>query len=484
MKNSFLLLFSFLLFLNILFAQGSFSYKRQLSYKQCMNCDCKKSRSYKILSKNLTVAQRNCAQNDVNASLTVKELFQSGTSGGLFGAYNLPQEGCGDDCYHDFEYVSDDVEEINLEECLTDSQKQKIKDQKQREEDERNNKIKQLLESGKYYYEKEELRNAIYYYNQVLSIDKNNYEAYNKKSEIENFFYNRAAGYQYRKLFESNYNYFVEKLKIALEDEISKTENGQAKFTIDILFDTSGINKSTISKTNITDLDNRISSIVNTWLSTKPTKKGYYVNAFDKITVDVSWKSGNSIYTRNSKGSTTFNATGSEADHFKFIKSLDYPFGKFYFTSKAKKLIIDGTEVKATDILFTKYEFSGGPLNAFYSVLFPGLGKYKVTNGIYGIKTMIIYGASMFLYSVFKINEIVLINKYYKQDFPNELNEIYQGANNSRVIGLLSLFTGISTGIYDLYFSVTEGFSNIKSSKKTKGLLKLGENYVVQKQKL
>lgn len=482
MKNRLLFLFSFLLFSNLIFTQGSFTYKRQLSYKQCMNCDCKKSRSYKILSKNLTVSQRNCAQNDVNSSLTVKELFQSGTSGGLFGAYNLPQEGCGDDCYHDFEYVSDDVEEIEIEECLTDIQKQKIKDQKQREEDERINKIKQLLESGKYYYDKEELRNAMYYYNQVLSMDKNNYEAYNKKSEIENFFYNRAAGYQYRKLFESNYNYFVEKLKIALEDEISKTENGQAKFEIDISFDTSGINKSTISKTNITDLDNRISSIVNTWLSSKPSKKGYYVKAYDKITIDVSWKSGNSIYTRNRKGYSSSNAIGNKVDHYKFIESLEYPYGKFYFTSKAKKLVIDGAEIKATDILFTKYEFFGGPLNAFYSFLLPGLGKYKVTNGKQGTKTMILYGASMFLYSVFKINEIIKVNKYYNQEIPNELYEVYKEANNSRLIGLLSLFTGVSTGFYDLYFSVTKGFSNIKSSKKTKELLQLGEKYTVQKQ--
>ena len=266
MKNRFLLFFSFLLFLNILFAQGSFSYKRQLITKQCDRCDCINYRKYKIISK-LSGYKSQCAEADCIRDERYWWMFSDAE--------------CKNYCSHDFSTISGDEERIEINNCETDEQKSKQDEQKRRqdelkkkEQDDRNNKIKDLLSSGKFYQDKEELRNALYYYNQVLSIDKNNYEASSSKSYIDNFFYNRAAGYQYRKLFESNYKYFVEKLKIALEDEISKTENGQVTFSINISFDTNGVNKSAISQTNIQDLDSRISSIVNSWLSSKPIMKG------------------------------------------------------------------------------------------------------------------------------------------------------------------------------------------------------------------
>ncbi len=132
MKNKILFLLGFFLVSLPILAQGNFSYKRQLSYQQCENCSCKKSRSYKIISNNLSSFQRNCAQEDINADLTVKEMLQNGTSGGLFGGFNLPQEGCGDDCYHEFQNTSDNVETVQVDDCLTESQRQKIRDEQER----------------------------------------------------------------------------------------------------------------------------------------------------------------------------------------------------------------------------------------------------------------------------------------------------------------------------------------------------------------
>jgi hypothetical protein len=137
MKNKTLLLFGFLLVSLSICAQSSFSYKRQLNYKQCEKCNCKKSRSYKIISTNLTATQLVCAQEDNRANLTVKEMFQNGTSGGLFGGFNPPQEGCGNDCYHEFVNASDEVETVKIDECLTESQRQKIRDEQERVKNEK-----------------------------------------------------------------------------------------------------------------------------------------------------------------------------------------------------------------------------------------------------------------------------------------------------------------------------------------------------------
>jgi hypothetical protein len=482
MKNKISLLLILVSF--SLAAQSGFSYRRQLSYKQCSNCDCKKARSYKIISKNLSSSQRTCAQNDINATLMVKEMFQSGTDGGLFAAYNLPQEGCGDDCYHEFENISDDIETIYLDECLTENQKQKIKEQQERTELEKKNKINDLLTSAKYEYNKEYLRNALSYYKDILALDPNNYEAYNKKIEIENFFSARAYGYQYRTLFDGSFMTFQERLKGVLNDEISKSEKGQCKFSIEISFDTNGMNNSIIGKTNIVDLDNKIASLVNTWLSSKPMKKGYYVKSFDKITVDLSWYSGNSIYTRNSKGSTIQNAIGSTEDHYKFIKSLDYPYGTFYFTSKAKKLILNGTETKATEILFTNYKFSGGPLNALYSILFPGIGKYKVTNGQKGKNTMLYSGILVLFEGIFKLYEIQAKNDYYNDTNPAQAEDNYRAANISRQMGLLTLISILGMGTYDVCHSIITGMQNKNKAKSTKILIRYNSPYLVQDTKL
>ena len=477
MKNRFLLLYSFLLFLNILFAQGSFSYKRQLITKQCDRCDCINYRKYKIISK-LSGYKSQCAEADCISDERLWWMFSDAE--------------CKNYCSHDFSTISGDEERIEIDNCETDEQKQKQDEQKRKqdelkrnEQDDRNNKIKDLLSSGKYYQDKEELRNALYYYNQVLSIDKNNYEASSSKSYIDNFFYNRTAGYQYRKLFVSNYKYFVEKLKIALEDKISKTENGQVTFSINISFDTNGVNKSTISQTNIPDLDIQISSIVNSWLSSKPIIKGYYVKSDDFISVDVSWKSGNSIYNNNSKGSSIINAIGNEADHYKFIESRKYSYGKFYFTSKYKKLVFNGGEDKfeATEILFTKYKFSGGPLNALYSLLLPGLGKYKVTNGIYGQEEMIIYGASWLLQSIIKGFEYQSKKEYYESTNPGMQEDNYTSANLSRQSWLVLFFSTLGLVVYDTTTSFIIGIENIRHAKKNKQLYKNNTPYVVQTKK-
>lgn len=132
MKNKILLLFSFFVVYQSISAQSAFSYKRQLNYQQCKKCDCKISRSYKIISTNLTSTQLVCAQEDNRANLTVKEMFQNGTSGGLFGGFNPPQEGCGNDCYHEFVNASDEVETVKIDECLTESQRQKNRDEQER----------------------------------------------------------------------------------------------------------------------------------------------------------------------------------------------------------------------------------------------------------------------------------------------------------------------------------------------------------------
>ena len=145
------------------FSQNAFSFKRQLNYQQCKKCYCKKSRKYSIISTNLTSSQLVCAQEDNRSNLSVKEMFQNGTSGGLFGGSNPRQEGCGNDCYHEFINAKDEVETVKINECLTENQRQikrneqqkaqeqKIK-QEEAEEQIANNELKRIKELRKNAY--------------------------------------------------------------------------------------------------------------------------------------------------------------------------------------------------------------------------------------------------------------------------------------------------------------------------------------------
>ena len=122
MKKLILFLFILVQLCNNLLAQNNFAYKRQLTYKQCVKCGCKKSQNYKLISNNLTYSQANCAEIDMHATLTALDLMQGGTSGGLFAAYNSPQEGCGNDCYHEFKSASDKVETVSISNCTNENQ--------------------------------------------------------------------------------------------------------------------------------------------------------------------------------------------------------------------------------------------------------------------------------------------------------------------------------------------------------------------------
>lgn len=138
MKASLRILLILMISIKLSFAQESFSYKRQLSYKQCTKCGCKKTRSYQLKSNNLTNTQIKCAENDMNAEIKVKELLQGGTSGGLFAAYNAPQEGCRNDCYHEFSNASDKIETIQISDCSTNKTKNQIDKSKTQESNNEN----------------------------------------------------------------------------------------------------------------------------------------------------------------------------------------------------------------------------------------------------------------------------------------------------------------------------------------------------------
>jgi hypothetical protein len=244
MKFQLIKLVFLLLLFNNLNAQSSFSYKRQLSYKQCQHCSCKKSRSYKIISNNLTSVQMTCANEDINSSLMMKEMFQSGTSGGLFGGFNPPQEGCGNDCYHEFENVTDNVETVQITDCLSKSEKQKINDNKQNELNEQKSKeeqerlkkqkllelaqnkdanIQELIKQADAYGDKNDFENCLALYEKIC-IQAKELNGFCKENRFSYSGYEDAVNnYGWFLILNKDYEKALETLNVFSEIDFSKT---------------------------------------------------------------------------------------------------------------------------------------------------------------------------------------------------------------------------------------------------------------------
>ena len=124
MKNIFFLL-SFLLFSNISFSQGGFTYKRQLITKQCKNCDCINYRKYKIISK-LNGNKLNCAEVDCRQDETLWWVFRNSE--------------CKNYCSHDFSTIYGDNENREIKNCVSEQQK-KNQEELRKKEDERDQAI-------------------------------------------------------------------------------------------------------------------------------------------------------------------------------------------------------------------------------------------------------------------------------------------------------------------------------------------------------
>jgi tetratricopeptide (TPR) repeat protein len=159
MKKSVQILFSFLFLANFIFSQNSFTYKRQLSYDKCEKCYCKKSYRYKLISNNLSVNQEKCAENDMYAEIKVRELLQGGSKGGLLAGFNAPQEGCGTDCNHKFKATDDNYETVQVNNCLSENQKQKIANEQNKQEAKINQQRLQEENANKLEQQTEEINN-------------------------------------------------------------------------------------------------------------------------------------------------------------------------------------------------------------------------------------------------------------------------------------------------------------------------------------
>ena len=144
-------------------AQNGFKYQRQLSFKECIHCECKKNESFKILS-SLTPDQYICAEN---------------TNSWYLG-YGL-NECENKNCSHEYQRVTLDPETITVDKCLTQEERIELKKQadilEQKNAKIRNDNEKIIVD----YLDKKKFDEAIKNFNKLNKNDVNNLLALKEK---------------------------------------------------------------------------------------------------------------------------------------------------------------------------------------------------------------------------------------------------------------------------------------------------------------
>lgn len=251
---------------------------------------------------------------------------------------------------------------------------------------------------------------------------------------------------------------------------------GNVRYKAVIKFDSQGKNNSyikidTSSGKEVNNYINRI-SVSNL---TPVRKLEFYIPTLEELPFDVSWDTYLLRATwRASK--TQIKPAGKLASDFsddigKFINQQDYKHGIYKFEVVEKKL--NGNTF--SDLSLIKYNSDNGPLSAAYSLVLPGWGTSKVTDGQKGKIRGMVFLLSAVVCAGTKIYSDIEYRNYKKTVSSTGSDaSAFKKANGAHKVSII--FGGIAcvTYVYDFAWVVNKGIKNDKQSKELTNRLKNG----------
>ena len=326
------------------------------------------------------------------------------------------------------------------------------------------------------FYKINKLYEAQNYFKEVLKLDPTHYDANQKSNEITRFFSIRSgAGYIYRDENSSSINNLKQEITALLNNEINDIPEGAIQFKVSIQFDTNGTNKSIIEGINNEIVLDKITNILRSNVLLPTKKFGYFVNSHDSFSVDANWNSSKEYVLSNGNGINGVNKYFklNPTDFKNYINSQAYKYGKFIFDVKSKVLKIDGNQQTLNDFRLVDYKLNAGPQYAFCSLVLPGWGASKVSNGENGYLTGLAYLLSLSIAGVTKILEIADYKVYEEATSQSIADQAYTEVNGDRKLFLVSLGAVGLAYVYDFTWSLVKGFGNIKKTAYYRKQLKM-----------
>lgn len=266
-----------------------------------------------------------------------------------------------------------------------------------------------------------------------------------------------------------------------IETMISELKrSGNVSYKTVIKFDTLGNNESyikinSLSRKNIVPYINRI----NISDLTPNRELDYFIPSIEELPFNISWNTYNlRVNSRSSKiqivsvenvPSYFNNNIGS------FINQQNFRNGIYKFEVVEKKV----NDKMFSDLKLIKYRNNSGPLNSIYSLVLPGWGTSKVTDGKKGKGRLTLFLLSSALSVGSKIYSDSEYKKYRGTTNQIEAEKFYETANIANKVFLLSIgITGVIY-IHDFFWVFGKGIKNNNQSKEFKSKLKNGSIKVI-----
>jgi len=346
-----------------------------------------------------------------------------------------------------------------------------------------NNSYERFIQSGDSLFKVENYGLALVNYQKAQSIRTDDHSLKEKISKSENFknpeeF--RKSEHPYSYINPQIWNRFVGSNFQAMNLLVqSVKKSGWLNYTAVVQFDGSGNNLSGL-KINSGSFKNPIASLpMVDWKSLPPSRiSNVFIPTREALNFNLSWKTSyikatsfsNELDIDNELFSTHW--YNDRVRHF--IATQSYKNGVYNFVAVEKKL--EGTVYN--DLLLKSFHSNSGPANVFYSILMPGWGTQKVTDGQKGsgrMMTFLVTTAVSIASKLYSRNQY----DYYKERAEHN-EDHYRNANLANKLFLIS--GGVSACIYlnDLIFVIRKGINNDQKSRSLRKELKNGPVYLVK----
>lgn len=251
-------------------------------------------------------------------------------------------------------------------------------------------------------------------------------------------------------------------------------KSGNINFKSIIEFDTLGNNYNQINIESSSS--NRVSTFINTHINTHKLTPivihDRYIPTRDTIQYKISWNSY-SFSARARSSRIKIVPVESRISDFQyniesFINKQNFKNGIYEFLVINKNI----NETSFDEVSLIKYRNNSGPLNSVFSLVLPGWGTQRVTNGDKGRGKMNLFLLASIISIGSKIYSDYEYDKYLVTNYELDALEHYDLANTANKVFLISGGIAATIYIHDFFWVFGKGIKNNKLNKEIKIRLK------------
>jgi tetratricopeptide (TPR) repeat protein len=260
------------------------------------------------------------------------------------------------------------------------------------------------------------------------------------------------------------------------KSKLNASNSGKLLLEVNVKFDTSGKNLSSLngSEGMKSDEERELNSYVKNELIA-PQNAGFFFAAKENLNLNLDWKTA---YLKEKTRKNAYFTYSDYAEINTFIQNhSDIKHAKYSFEKKTVKVESNNLGIKniTVDQFYLTKCKTPGPGNAFLSLLTPGIGTLKVTQGQKGKGRMILFllSSATAYYSnlLYKDYEA----KYKTATNPTDYDTYYSKANDAYQIYTGALGFSASIYVYDFFWVISKGKSNRRNARSLNASLKEGK---------